>query len=215
MPLVQRLIFLFIIGTFASEAMARNYIVEVIVFERTRDGEQREEQWRPESNPVTNHQLTLEQLERKSKTPTTLSPTSRLKRLEGALQSSGNRVIQSARWVLNARTYQNATTFNLSTGRLRAFLKIYKTSLIFADLNMGLISSVPIPQSPAQPSSSQTSVTVDSKYATGAPETTSINTYSPPAPLFFINEKRRLKFKEVHYFDHPKFGVILGVWPAG
>ncbi|MBX2869638.1 MAG: peptidoglycan binding protein CsiV [Acidiferrobacterales bacterium] len=203
--------------------MARNYIAEVIVFERTRDSEQREEQWRPESNQVSRHQSTLEQLEKRSKTPTTLSSVSRLKRLQGALQSAGNRILQSGRWVLNARTYQNATTFNLSTDKLRAFLKIYKTSLIFADMNMGVISNTPSPQATSVPSSSQTSSqtlsqassqTSGAQFVADSTISPSVRVYGPPAPLFFINEKRRLKFKEIHYFDHPKFGVILGVWPA-
>lgn len=197
MPFLTRLFLFAWLSVFASEAIARNYIVEVVVFERTRDTEQREEQWRPDSNLVINNQANLQALAQRSKTPTTMSATSRLKRLESALLGSGNRIVQSARWVLNARTYQNATTFNLSTGNLRAFLKIYKTSLIFADLNMGLIASAPA-----------TEVNSTSGFTTA-------NSYQPPAPLFFINEKRRLKFKEIHYFDHPKFGVILGVWPAG
>lgn len=34
-------------------------------------------------------------------------------------------------------------------------------------------------------------------------------------PQYFISEKRRLKFKQVHYFDHPLYGAILGVWKEG
>jgi len=32
-------------------------------------------------------------------------------------------------------------------------------------------------------------------------------------PYYFIKERRRIKFQEVHFFDHPKFGAILTVWP--
>ncbi len=31
--------------------------------------------------------------------------------------------------------------------------------------------------------------------------------------LTFLREQRRLKLKEIHYFDHPHFGVILTVRP--
>ena len=33
-------------------------------------------------------------------------------------------------------------------------------------------------------------------------------------PVYYLSEKRRVKFGEVHYFDHPRFGAIVGVWPA-
>ncbi len=30
---------------------------------------------------------------------------------------------------------------------------------------------------------------------------------------YFLEEKRRLKLKEIHYLDHPRFGAIISVWP--
>lgn len=33
-------------------------------------------------------------------------------------------------------------------------------------------------------------------------------------PYYFLKERRRVKFREVHYLDHPKFGVLLTVWPV-
>ena len=32
-------------------------------------------------------------------------------------------------------------------------------------------------------------------------------------PYYFLKERRRVKFREVHFLDHPKFGVLLTVWP--
>ena len=32
-------------------------------------------------------------------------------------------------------------------------------------------------------------------------------------PYYFINHRRRIKFKEIHFIDHPKFGVIVSVRP--
>jgi hypothetical protein len=34
------------------------------------------------------------------------------------------------------------------------------------------------------------------------------------APMYFLKERRRVKFREVHFLDHPKFGVLLTVWPV-
>ena len=33
-------------------------------------------------------------------------------------------------------------------------------------------------------------------------------------PYYFIKERRRVKFREVHFIDHPKIGVLLTVWPV-
>lgn len=35
------------------------------------------------------------------------------------------------------------------------------------------------------------------------------------SPAFQINEQRRIKTQELHYFDHPKFGAIVRVVPTG
>lgn len=35
-----------------------------------------------------------------------------------------------------------------------------------------------------------------------------------PAPAYIIRETRRIRTQETHYFDHPKFGLIVRVAPA-
>ena len=41
---------------------------------------------------------------------------------------------------------------------------------------------------------------------------------SPAIPIepvrYQLVENRRVKFKELHYFDHPKFGVLATVYPV-
>ena len=37
--------------------------------------------------------------------------------------------------------------------------------------------------------------------------------YTPGSVVYRLKEKRRLKFNEIHYLDHPKFGVIAKVSP--
>jgi len=34
-----------------------------------------------------------------------------------------------------------------------------------------------------------------------------------PPVIYRINEKRRVKLNEIHYFDHPRFGVIATIRP--
>ena len=34
-----------------------------------------------------------------------------------------------------------------------------------------------------------------------------------PAPRYWLQERRRVKAKSLHYFDHPKFGAIVSIQP--
>ena len=47
------------------------------------------------------------------------------------------------------------------------------------------------------------------------PATSGVNSHNSSDPLlfYFIDERRRVKFDEVHFFDHPKFGVLVSVRP--
>ena len=37
--------------------------------------------------------------------------------------------------------------------------------------------------------------------------------YTPGSVIYRLNEKRRFKFNETHYLDHPKFGVLARISP--
>ena len=43
---------------------------------------------------------------------------------------------------------------------------------------------------------------------------TSISVGRDTPPYYFIKERRRVKFREVHFLDHPAIGVLLTVWPV-
>lgn len=76
---------------------------------------------------------------------------------------------------------------------LNGFVRVYATHLIYADVDLQL---------------SPPSFWAD----------TSASSLNPNAPAqqphFFISEKRRIKFRQIHYFDHPRFGALLTVWAA-
>ena len=178
----------------SGSSHARNYVVDLIVFERLDQQRVGEEVWNVDSNQVARHRQALTEIGTKSSGIRINAGTSRLKRVEGNLSASGYRILQSARWVQPGRVFNEAPIINVTSanGRLRGYIRIYKTSLIFADIKLGITD-------PSVASSEFSSLS---------------NPVSANLPVFFIEDKRRLKFKEVHYFDHPKFGAILTVWPA-
>ena len=164
---------------FSGVAAARDYQVELLVFERVNPGSNAEEIWNPESNVVETRRRELAEMGQLASSTNTRPGVNRLKRVEENLKNAGYRVLAASRWVQPARVYQNAPVISIGSAgsSVTGFLRVYKTSLIFADLLLAL-------RDPAE------------------------------GPIYFIKDKRRLKFKEVHYFDHPKFGAILSVWPS-
>ena len=99
------------------------------------------------------------------------------------LIQAGHRILRTARWVQPSAVYQHAPLISLglaNTSLAYGFVRVYKTSLIYADIDL---QYSPLP-------------------------------FDYLSEHYFLSEKRRLKFKEVHYFDHPKIGVILGIWPV-
>lgn len=213
-----------------SSAFARNYDVEILVFDKPiaiasaiknhlqHDVENNKEKslsdikqqhylnqfeklnknkvravYSPDTNiNATSLELSEEELNPKtlSKNEIRLTQVMRLKTIQQRLIESGYRILINAKWTQPAKVYRHAPVVSLSNLQpliSQAYIKIYKTSLIFA--NVDIAYNLPI--------------------HTIAPNRQAIT------PLtFFMAEKRRLKFKEIHYFDHPQFGAIIGVWSA-
>ena len=204
-PLFFIFYFLWVPVTFA-----RDYQVELLVFTQSDDSSNVEEHWFNDSNLALSYQENLSQLSRKSiALPSPSDGVNRLKSIETTLVNSGHQILKSAHWRQQASIYRNAPVYNISDfdSDIQGFLRIYKTSLIFVDIHLvyseDFISSTPTVENEDINLSSNT---INSTH-TFSPEKSETLTY-------FINEKRRLKFKEIHYIDHPKFGAILGVWPT-
>ncbi|MGB5706866.1 MAG: CsiV family protein [Arenicellales bacterium] len=172
----------FFVQIFALPALARDYQIELLVFEPKNPSSESEEQWNAGSNQILADQESMRGIAVAAVNLPLQKGVSRLKRIESELLSSGYRLLVSTSWPQPAEVYQRAPIVNISRSdnKLIGFLKVYKTSLIFVDVNLGLVDAL----------------------------------IDPVLPTFFISEKRRVKFKEVHYFDHPKFGAILTVWPV-
>lgn len=172
----------FFVQFYAPPAFARDYEIELLVFEPRNPSSESEEQWNAGSNQILADQESMRGIAVAAVNLPLEKGVSRLKRIESELLSSGYRLHVSTSWRQPAEVYQHAPIVNISRSdnKMIGFLKVYKTALIFVDVDLGLVDAL----------------------------------IDPVLPTFFISEKRRVKFKEVHYFDHPKFGAILTVWPA-
>jgi len=188
-------------------ASARDYDLELIVFERFKPTADSAEVWNTNSRSQQKHQKELVKLSNRASQLPALGGVSRLSAVEAALQKSGYRILQATRWQQPSAYFKDAPVYRISSndGRLDGALRVYKTTLIFADLLLSLKSPEILPLPLATP----TIVDQGEQYPTIDSAETDLQ-----RPDFFILEKRNMRFEEVHYFDHPKYGAILAVWPA-
>jgi len=179
---------------------AWDYHVELIVFERELKQDAATEQWDFSSNRIAGNKLRIKEL---AKT-VNFDPKPRdqliyLNRVKRALVLSGYQILKSTQWQQPARFYHKAPLVSLNSQNnnlVTVYIRVYKTSLIFADIDIQLS-----PDSILANQSDLLEPSID-------------QIEKSQRPYYFISEKRRLKFKEIHYIDHPHFGAILGVWPV-
>ena len=177
-------------------AAARDYAIEMIVFEQATGGVEadsdQDEKWDFSDRKIGHHLQRMATLASRSNDFPVSITLDRLQQARSRLTQAGHRILRTASWIQPSAVYQYASLISLglaNTSLTYGFIRIYKTSLIYADIDLQF--------SPASPASA----------------------YSPASPpdqlpeRYFLSEKRRLKFNETHYFDHPKFAVILGIWP--
>lgn len=96
-----------------------------------------------------------------------------------------HRVLQALSWGQSEADFSNSPLINVGNGQtLSGTIRIYAPSLLFAELIL--------------------------RYAPGDV----LSVPDPSLPQYFIDEQRKLKLNEVHYFDQAHFGVILTVRPS-
>lgn len=198
-------VLLFFIGTPA--VMARDYNVEVLIFERAENHAQPPEEAPPSMSGrgIDGHRARMESLALDAVEYETEPVLVHLEPVAVNLQLAGYPILQTARWTQPGTVYQHAPLVSLGlpeTTLPHAYIRIYKTSVIHADVDIQMTPSAFVPLAEDDPPPAQ-----NESPDAGVTET------DRPSPQYFISEKRRLKFREIHYLDHPDFGVILGVWP--
>lgn len=104
------------------------------------------------------------------------------------LQNDGRyRVLLHRRWVQGADNKTNAKSVVLGgeNEELTGYLRFYMNRYLHLELNLAF------------------------RPATGA-----VGTDDGAQAAYRLNEQRRIKSQENHYFDHPKFGAVVRVLPA-
>ena len=130
-----------IIGiTMASHVHALNYNVEILVFERDEISEEIEEKWNPKANSQRFNEEKLNAMAELASNHTISLSIDHLSRLEQELRLSGYRILYTARWQQPSSFFQNAPVISINAPDtlIQGAIRVYKTSLIFVDISLGL-----------------------------------------------------------------------------
>ncbi len=169
----------------ATTASARTYIVEMITF--TNEGVT-PERWDHGSTLSTTRRNKVNSVFAKAENLNSGGNLAYLGSVHSALSSSNeHRILKVARWTQETANYARSPLVNISNADLsiKGGVRVYAPNLLFAELNLMYA-----------PNGNSLAVT-----ATSGRE------------AYFIDERRRMKLKETHYFDHSKFGAVLIVVP--
>ncbi len=141
----------------AAQAMAKDYKVEVLLFDNNNPSKVTESHDYVAPKPMRSNSETWE-----------LEPSMLLGAAD-ALEKSSDYTLQNYfSWGQNALPYRSSASYNVIERETQGFIKVYADSLLFVNIDL------------------------DHKG-------------------FRLSEKRRLKLNEKHFFDHPKFGVLIQV----
>lgn len=97
------------------------------------------------------------------------------------------RILVHKRWTQAADERSNSAPVLLSTGdrELDGWLRFYVSRFLHVELALDF-----------------------------QPRTAAIPVGAIELPVYQLNEQRRVRSQEIHYFDHPKFGALVRVTPA-
>ena len=186
-------------GLLVPEAKAaRSYEVELLIFEHQHQDD--DETLIPQFGRSVDLRFSLEQAERRV---STIQPEPAL---DGHLADINARltasraydVLYHVRWLQQSARLPHAPRVGISlpasstrTG-IHGIVRLYATDLLFVDTIMRFDL---VPSTHSNQLSHQSGTSAERS-------------------VHFLKQKRRVKFKEVHYIDHPRFGLLITVWPV-
>ena len=130
-----------------------------------------------------------------------------------ALKSSAYRVLAQASWT-QAPTDKAATkpiAIRNPDGTLDGTVLFYVSRFLHSEIDLRWRGEAPAAAA-AAPTTALPPTDDPANLPTGAPAEQQI-TATPAVPVYRLSERRRIRSAETHYFDHPKFGVLLRVTP--
>lgn len=185
LSLILILVFAPIALPYAASPSGNVYEIEVIVFENRLADLEGSELWARDQGKSAN--TDMDEAIAAGEKP---SADSSLSAAAAALEGSGrHRVLAHLRWQQNAeaKSMSKPVKIGNAEGGLDGALRLYLSRFLLVDVNLALRET-------------------SSGGILGGAEKN--------IPVYRLNEHRRVKLAETHYFDHPKFGALVRVTQA-
>jgi hypothetical protein len=137
-------------------------------------------------------------------------------------QNSRYEIIQTLSWNQSEADYQASPLINTLTPHMKGVIRVYAPNLLFAELNLTYVPDEILPESLLEKMGANVGepheieqIIVEPSYSASeyGSDYSQQAVVEPDIVHYFIEERRNLKLNEIHYFDHPRFGVILSVKP--
>lgn len=141
----------------ASTAQAKDYMVEVLVFENVNSALSTE-----------SHDYEAPQNMKSGSQTWLLEPTMLIAEAELIQDSDSYELKQHYSWGIESLPYEDSANYTILEEDAQGYIKVYADQLLFTNLDLDYKG-------------------------------------------FRMKEKRRLKLNEKHFFDHPKFGLLMQV----
>ncbi len=184
MKRLARLLFLLVFPLLATQVFAREYIVEAIIFSYQQNAATSPGGWDPNSERIKTRQSRLLRSFSRARLPNNPQALSNLAKVRNTLARSAEyRVLKSLSWQQSENNFKRSPLIKIQATGLVGAIKVYAPNLLFTEINLQYTPLLAI-DNPAN-----------------------------HLPKYYLNEKRKLKLNEIHYFDHPKVGVVLRVSP--
>ena len=188
--MVKRLLFLMLLAVApttavqAAGATGNVYQVEVVVFENRLPDLEGGEIW--SRDRVKTEIADAAEAVSAAATP---APNSPLSAAAAALEKSGrHHVLAHLTWEQNvdAKSVTKPVKIDDSTGELNGTLRFYLSRFLFVDIDLAIKEQA------------------GGGFLGGAGQ---------EAPVYRLDDHRRVRIAEINYFDHPKFGALVRVAP--
>ncbi len=141
-------------------------------------------------------------------------------------ESPDHDILQTLSWNQSEADYKTSPLINTLTSHMKGVIRVYAPNLLFAEVNLTYVPDEILPESLLENEDENLNENEDKPEDIPAPvfdtTYTSIDYGSdyllepvlePVIVHYFMDEQRKLKLNEIHYFDHSRFGVILSVKP--
>lgn len=197
----------------AAGTTGADYEVELVVFENRLPDLEGNEVWSPDRVDRN-----IEGLEQARAAADARDDQTTLGKAMITMAESGDyHILAHKRWTQTAEARSTSPVMRIKTedGELDGTFTFFMSRFLHVDVELLLRDPNALPEGDPLRAKENAAPKETNKGATATTASTGVMEPEPVAmtQYYRISESRRIRSKEIHYFDHPKFGVLVLITP--